>query len=350
MNIILGLSCLALAWADINSENGVLVLNDSNFDNAVASHDFLLVEFYAPWCGYCKQLAPEWDAAAIALKDASVNIKLAKIDATENDEITRRFMISGFPTIYFFKYHEYEEYLGPRDTDGIVSWAKKHSGPPATLLTSLASLEEVQDGFDVIVVGFFANVDSALAKMYYSVAEMTNYINFFITTSEELASHYNVTGESVVVLKHFDEPRADFHLNQRSFSKNDILKFVKEYTYPLVSVFSNRDARKIFAPRILTHALVFTDRDAPHHESAIATATEVASEFRGEVQFINILAEDKGKLEYFGVDPDSLPGMVVVQVDEMNKFPFRGDFNAEAISAHLNSVMKGELSMEAVEV
>lgn len=62
------------------SDKDVYVLDESNFDSVVlGSKDIWLVEFYAPWCGHCKKLEPEWNEAATKLKG---QVKLGKVDAT----------------------------------------------------------------------------------------------------------------------------------------------------------------------------------------------------------------------------------------------------------------------------
>jgi protein disulfide-isomerase A6 len=63
------------------TDKDVVVLTDANFDATVMnSKDIWLVEFYAPWCGHCKNLEPEWNEAAASLKG---KVKIAKVDATE---------------------------------------------------------------------------------------------------------------------------------------------------------------------------------------------------------------------------------------------------------------------------
>merc|ERR1719370_1142330 len=102
---------------------GVKVLVSSNFDDVVFNKEKeVLVEFYAPWCGHCKQLAPIYDELGEKFKDHE-SIVIAKMDSTANEvaDVTVR----GFPTLKFFPKNsgrKIVDYSGGRTLEDFVAF------------------------------------------------------------------------------------------------------------------------------------------------------------------------------------------------------------------------------------
>jgi len=107
------------------NDDPVFVLVGSEFDNVIGKDKDVFVEFYAPWCGHCKRLAPEYEKVGEAFGDVD-SVVIAKIDATENDTPED---IKGFPTLLFYPKGETTavKYGGDRTQEAIVEWIKEHA-------------------------------------------------------------------------------------------------------------------------------------------------------------------------------------------------------------------------------
>jgi protein disulfide isomerase len=84
----------------------------------------VFIEFYAPWCGHCKQLAPIWKELATELSSVE-NLVIAAMDATANE--VEHVDISGFPTLKFYPANSKEnpiDYDGDRTKEGFLAWLK----------------------------------------------------------------------------------------------------------------------------------------------------------------------------------------------------------------------------------
>jgi len=102
-SLLLLASVFLLLIGRVTADNNVVELDANNFDAYIENNPIVLVEFYAPWCGHCKALAPEYEAAAQILKDDKV--KLTKVDAADekNQRLAATHDVQGFPTLKLFK-------------------------------------------------------------------------------------------------------------------------------------------------------------------------------------------------------------------------------------------------------
>ena len=170
----------------------VLELKDSDFDSKVRNLDVALVEFYAPWCGHCKRLAPEYEIAATALKNNDPPVALVKVDCTVETKVCGKYGVSGYPTLKIFKGGEMaSDYNGPREADGIVKYMRTKAGPTSKNLQSVAEVEKFLANNEHSIVAFVKSADSALAAEFKKAADQLaeNY-RFAYTSNPEVLAKY----------------------------------------------------------------------------------------------------------------------------------------------------------------
>lgn len=129
MVLIKGLVFAGFAAA-VAAKSAVLDLIPSNFDKVAISGKPALVEFFAPWCGHCKTLAPVYEELAQAFQHASDKVVIAKVDADSEKSLGRRFGIQGFPTIKFFDgvSDKPVDYKGGRDLESLTKFITEKTG------------------------------------------------------------------------------------------------------------------------------------------------------------------------------------------------------------------------------
>lgn len=108
-------------------EDAVHVIVGKSFNSIVKdTTKDVLIEFYAPWCGHCKQLAPIWLELATELKSVP-DLIIAKMDSTANE--VDGLEIRGYPTLKWYPKDNKAgaDYDGERQLADFKNWLKEHS-------------------------------------------------------------------------------------------------------------------------------------------------------------------------------------------------------------------------------
>lgn len=174
--------------SDFYGKTAVVDLCDSHFPDK-NSGNIWLVEFYAPWCGHCQALKPEYikGAKQIASDDG---IKFGAVDCTKDQALCQRYGVKGYPTLMGFIGGRSKEYRGPREADGMVEYLrslKQSKGSkggsakcPASLLIDSSRKEIVplcsshfpdKKSKNSWVIVFVKNAEKSERDAIYSAAE-----------------------------------------------------------------------------------------------------------------------------------------------------------------------------------
>ncbi|XP_038077413.1 protein disulfide-isomerase A4-like [Patiria miniata] len=251
----------------------VMTLTSENFDEIVNQAGPILVEFYAPWCGHCKRLAPELEAAAGVLKDDDPPISIAKVDATEEKDLATRFGVSGYPTLFIFRNGEKSEYKGPREKRGILEYMRKQAGDSSEHLASPKALKQfVEFQEDISIVGFFKTEEEDLYKTYLEAGnDLREDYRFGHTFDHQLMANYKVNPNSIVIFmpERFQskyEPKRHV-FDKAGASAAEIQSFYSDNDLPLVGHMTKENMDKRYKDRPLIVAYYDVDWSFEHRKA-----------------------------------------------------------------------------------
>lgn len=325
-------------------EKDVVVLKEGNFSEFVEKNRYVMVEFYAPWCGHCQALAPEYASAATELKGEEV--VLAKVDATEENDLAEKYEVQGFPTVYFFVDGVHKPYPGQRTKEAIVTWIKKKIGPGISNITTIDEAERVLTSEDKVVLGFLDSLVGSDSDELAASSRLEDDINFYQTVNPDVATLFhidpNVKRPALILLKKEADKLSHF---DGQFVKSAIAEFVFANKLPLVTTFTRESAPLIFENPIKKQLLLFaTSNDS---EKIIPIFQEAAKDFKGKLVFVYVEMdnEDVGKpvSEYFGVSGDVPKVLGYTGNEDAKKFFLDGEITLEKIKAFGEDFLEDKL-------
>jgi len=244
-----------LPWDEDSTANDVYHLQNSNELERLMKKSLkvpALVMFYAPWCGYCKRIKPDFAAAATELKGESMLAGM-DVDQPHNQAVRTAFNITGFPTIMYFEKGNLKfKYGGENNKEGIVSWMRDPSPPKEEGATEAEWADEPSEvahltdtTFDPFIaahnsslVMFYAPWCGHCKKMKPSYTETAGKMKeegiegklaaVDVTKNKNLGERFEIKG--FPTLKYFKDGELTFEISERDGDK--ILAFMKDPKEP----------------------------------------------------------------------------------------------------------------------
>jgi protein disulfide-isomerase-like protein len=124
--IVLLIIGIIYSQKNCNKRNNNFEFFDTN------SNEPCITLFYAPWCGHCKRIIPEWEKLSNSNVQTSSGkkVKVIKVNCDENKDLATKHNVPGFPTIKYFpngmnKHLNVHNYSGERTTRDLIDFVKK---------------------------------------------------------------------------------------------------------------------------------------------------------------------------------------------------------------------------------
>ncbi|KAJ8760416.1 hypothetical protein K2173_015083 [Erythroxylum novogranatense] len=289
----------------------VLELDESNFDSAISTFDYIFVDFYAPWCGHCKRLSPELDAAALILAKLKDPVIIAKVNADKYTHLASKYDVDGYPTLKIFMHGVPVDYYGPRKSDLLVRYLKKFVAPDVAVLQSdiaIRDFVEAAGTYFPIFIGFGLNETKIanIAIKYKRKAWFSVAVDF----SEDIMVHYDF--DKVPALISLHPSYNEQHTFYGPFEEDFLDEYIMQNFLPLV-VPMNHDTLKILKDDKRKIVLTIVEDESDERSQNLMKLLKAAASANRDLVFGYVGVKQWADFaETFGVDKKTkLPTMVV---------------------------------------
>lgn len=317
-----------------------------DFNNFVNEHSVVLAKFYAPWCGHCKTLAPEYEAAASELKDKDV--ALVEVDCTQNQELCAEHKVKGYPTLMVFRGPDASTpYNGGRTSNEIISYMSKELLPPLTIVDP-SNLDAFTNSSDTVGLVLFENDDEATNKTITDIATKFHHqFSFGASSDKELIKQLGVeTLPAFVVFANHKEKPVIIDSNTKGFEFTDngiLAQLMRNSIVPGGEI--GPETFRAYMASGLPLAYFFYNTVEQRKEFSESLAF-LATEFSDRVNIGFIDAVKYGShAPNINLNDKDFPAFAIHNLESNKKFPISQDqeLTVELISQHIRDFVEDKL-------
>ena len=250
------------SYGDPNPAGKSVPLTAENFQRHVTmTRDPWFIKFYAPWCGHCQALAPNWQGMARQMKG---KLNIGEVNCDVEKRLCKDVKVRGFPTLYFFRGGERIEYDGLRGLGDLVDFAAKAVAVGNGVLDiTAAEFEELEKTEEVIFLYFYdhATTSEDFAALERLVMSLIGHARLAKTNDPALHDRFKVrTWPRLLVSRdgvatYYDvlSPR-----DMRDFRR--VLNWMQTLWLPIVPELTASNAREVMDGKLVVLGILSRDR------------------------------------------------------------------------------------------
>ena len=336
----------------IVAREAVVEVSEENYDDVLEQREYMMLFFYAPWCGHCADLKPHFERAANMLQSEGVDVTMAKIDATQNADISAEHSLTGYPTLKWFAHRNSDAitYEGDRRAESIANWIRRHTGGGARVLSTKEEIYRFKSDNEVSIVGYFTDDEISQGTSSYVAFSDLALDSAGVPLAVSTLWTNGVDTPRIVLYKHFDEGEAVYSgtladgkdaNGGSSVTREGLVKFIEREAMPSTIEFLPANVPRIFKHATMggalaeesyaKHLILFSSsKTVDTHEQAVAAMAEAYPSYKGDL--INVIV-DLSKLDVtgrivaaFDITEADIPCLRGFDVGANRKHPFSQPF------------------------
>ena len=225
------------------------------------TQDPWFIKFYAPWCGHCQAMAPNWVQLG---KEMKGKLNIGEVNCDVESRLCKDAHLRGFPTILFFRGGERVEYDGLRGLGDFVSYANKaiDAGDGVRDIDA-AEFKELEEKEEVIFVYFYdhATTSEDFAALERLTLSLIGHAKIVKTNSALLAERFKITTWPRLLVSRDGRPTYYTALSPQDMREfRQVLHWMQSVWLPIVPELTSSNSREIMDGKLVVLGILSRDR------------------------------------------------------------------------------------------
>ena len=331
--------------------NDIFILTDSNFDEAIRLNKFVVVLFYAPWCGHCSSFEPVFFNTQLLIKAKGINnVLFAKLDATVNPLISQKQNIDKYPIVKIFGDGRFIEYDGIRSQLELYNWVLLQTNRGSVQLNSASEINELINSKEVFICFFGKSL--SIEFLYYESAskKLAKEFDFYYCESEECQKDFIVGYNNLIIFKSFDEKRVDYQITS---DVEKLVSFIVKYSTRVIESLTDTSVNLIFEKEY--PALLFIKESSKDlHDLIKDVCLEIKVKNQSRLKNLKCIEFELNSpiendfAKYLGLSNNEIPSIRLVDYNKqtgfLKKYKLENDLSAQNVKDFVDKWVNNQLN------